>query len=88
MAFVPAAGVACESIIIAIVIEVDSVVTIGVGSIACKSVAARFIKVDTMRVFRGGIIRQCVIVAIIVEVNSGVVIGSGVGRQFVFAGLV
>ena len=88
MAFIPAAGVVCESVIVAIVIEVDSVVTIGVGSITCKSVTARFVEVDSMRVVRGGVVCQGVVVAIVVKVNSRVVIGSSVGCQIVVAGII
>ena len=88
MAFIPAAGVVCEGIIVAIVIEVDSVVTIGVGSITCKSVTTRFVEVDSMRVSRGCIVCQSVVVAIVVKVNSGVVTGRSVGCQIVVDGII
>jgi hypothetical protein len=88
MAFIPAAGVVGESIIVAIVIEVNSVVTIGTGSITCKSITTRFVEVDSMRVFRSGIFTQRVVVAIVVEVNSRVVTGSRVGCQIVVAGII
>ncbi len=51
MALVPTGGVVRQDVVVAIVIEVDSIVTVRVGGVACKGVSARIVEVDSVGIF-------------------------------------
>jgi hypothetical protein len=45
MAFVPTGSVACQDVVAAIIVEVDSIITVQVRGVVCKCIAARIVKV-------------------------------------------
>ena len=71
---VPADGVIFQSVVVAAVMQVDSIVNVRVGDVTYKSISARMVKVYPMRVFRGIIVCQDIIVAVVVEVDSRIIV--------------